>query len=103
MFEPDIIPIEQTVEKTKRLNNGGVFMKLTYMQQLDVVLKYKSGEGTYERITKEYEIKLSSLHEIVSKYESLGKEGLKDTRQNMKYSNELKRRALEMENAFLKN
>jgi len=53
-------------------------MKLTYMQRLEVALKYKNGKGTYEQIAKEYGIKLSSLQEIVSKYESLGKERLKD-------------------------
>ena len=69
-------------------------MKLTYMQRLEAALRYKSGKGTYERIAKEYGIKLSLLQEIVSKYESLGKEGLKDTHQNMKYSNELKIQAV---------
>ncbi len=70
-------------------------MKLTYMQRLEAALKYKNGEGTYEQIAKEYGIKLSSLQEIVSKYESLGKEGLKDTSKKMKYSDELKARAVE--------
>lgn len=70
-------------------------MKLTYMQRLEAALKYKNGEGTYERIAKEYGIKLSSLQEIVSKYESLGKDGLKDTSKYMNYSDELKRRAVE--------
>lgn len=68
-------------------------MKLTYMQRLEATLKYKSGEGSYEQIAKEYGIKMSSLQEIVSKYESLGKDGLKDTRENMNCSNELKVRA----------
>lgn len=50
-------------------------MKLTYMQRLEAALRYKSGKGTYERIAKEYGIKLSLLQEIVSKYESLEKSG----------------------------
>lgn len=65
------------------------------MKRLEAALKYKSGEGTYEQIAKEYGIKLSSLQEIVSKYEALGKDGLKDIRKNMNYSVELKTRAAE--------
>lgn len=38
---------------------------------------------------------MSSLQEIVSKYESLGTDDLKDTRKNMKYSDELKMCAAE--------
>lgn len=70
-------------------------MKLTYMQRLEAALKYKNGERTYEQIAKEYGIKLSSLQEIVSKYESLGKDGLKDTSKYMNYSDELKTLAVE--------
>ena len=70
-------------------------MKLTCMQRLEAALKYKSGEGSYEHIAKEYGIKLSLLQEIVSKYELLEKDGLKDTCENMNYSNELKVRAAE--------
>lgn len=70
-------------------------MKLTYMQRLEAALRYKSGKGTYERIAKEYGIKLSLLQEIVSKYESLEKGGLKDTHKNMKYNDDLKTQAVE--------
>lgn len=51
-------------------------MKLSHIQRLEAALKYKNGEGTYDKIAKEYRINLSSLQEIVSKYESLGKKQL---------------------------
>lgn len=69
-------------------------MKQTYLKRLEAELKYKSGEATYERTAKKYGTKLSSLQKMVSNYESLGKEGLKYSCQNMKYSNELKTRAV---------
>lgn len=61
-------------------------MKLTYMQRLKEALMHKGGEGSYEQIAKEHGITMSSLQEIVSKYESPGKDGLKDTRKNMSHS-----------------
>lgn len=65
------------------------------MQRLEAALKNKGGEGSYEQIAKAYGIKTSSLQEIVSKYESLGKDRLKYTHKNMNYGDELKMCAAE--------
>ena len=83
------------MKKQKGLNYGGVFYEINIYAATGSDVKVQERRMTYEQIVKEYVIKLSSLQEIVSKYESLEKGGLKDTHKNMKYNDDLKTQAVE--------
>jgi len=59
----------------KSLNYGGKFYEINIYAAIGSDVKVQERRMTYEQIAKEYGIKLSSLQEIVSKYESLEKSG----------------------------
>src|SRR5690625_2226332 len=68
--------------------------KHTLDERIDVVLAVIANKKSVHTIAKEYDIYKTTIESWVRKYQEDGVDGLKETKKCKKYSNELKRQAV---------
>lgn len=68
--------------------------KLSYEEKLAAVTEYKTGQGSYRKISRKYGIGETTLKDAVAIYESQGVAGISPKKSNRRYSKELKLQAV---------